>query len=102
MGVYVAAMLFAANAALIVATVMRYHVWSLMQGRYLFPSFAGLLTTFAAGVELFDRTKVGGVVLKYLMIVLIGLFGLYLSTEVGYLMLYTFDPGIKELIKSAL
>lgn len=99
MGVYVAAMLLGANTALIVSTLVRYHVWSLMQGRYLFPSFAGLLSIFAVGVELIEKSKVGLVVLRCSMIVLIALFGLYFSSEIGYLTLYMFDPGIKELIK---
>ena len=34
------------------------------------------------------------------MIVLIALFGIYLSSEMGYLTLRTLIPGIKPLIKS--
>ena len=102
MGVYVAAALLAANAAVIVLAVARYHVWSLMQGRYLFPSIAGLLVVFSAGVENLNRTKYGYVTLKASMIVLMALFGLYLSSEIGYLVLSMIDPGIKALLKSAI
>jgi 4-amino-4-deoxy-L-arabinose transferase-like glycosyltransferase len=100
MGVYVAAMLLGVNTALIVATLVRYHVWSLMQGRYLFPSFAGLVSIFAVGVELIEGRRAASVILRCSMIVLMTLFGLYFSSEIGYLVLYRFDPGIKDLIKS--
>lgn len=101
MGVYVAAALLAANTIVIIAAVAHYHVWTLMQGRYLFPSMVGTLVIFSAGVEIWERAKVGSVVLKSSMIVLMALFGLYFLSEVGYLALYMIDPGIKALIKGA-
>jgi len=55
---------------------------------------------FSAGVEIVDRTKYGGVIVKSSLIALMVLFGLYLSSEIGYLMLYMLNPGIKTLIKS--
>ncbi len=100
MDLYVAAALFIANAALIIATVMKYHVWSLMQGRYLFPTLAGALAIFATGVELVDSNRYGKIVLKSSMIILMVLFGMYLSSEVGYLFLLKFSPGIKPFVKS--
>jgi hypothetical protein len=97
--VYVASAMVVASLALIVTEVVRYHVWSLMQGRYLFPSFAGLAAVFAVGAEMLGDTRVGTVVLKVSMIALLGLFCLYYSSEIGYLMLYKCDPGIKAVVK---
>ena len=99
MVVYVAGALLAANTALIIAALVRYHVWALMQARYLFPSIAGALAIFAVGVEMLDRSRYGSIVLKSSMIVLMALFGLYLSSEIGYLVLHMFNPGIKAFVK---
>jgi hypothetical protein len=97
----VSAALLAGNTALIVVAIMRYHVWALMQGRYLFPSMAGLFVVFASGVELFERTKGGAIVMKSSVIALMTLFGLYFFSEIGYLILHTFSPGIKALLLGA-
>lgn len=97
---YVAAAMLGANVALIIAALVKYHVWALMQGRYLFPSFAGALAIFAVGVEMLDRTRYGSAILKSSMIALMALFGLYLASEIGYLVLHMLSPGIKLLIKS--
>jgi hypothetical protein len=97
--VYVAGAMVAVNLTLIVTELVKYHVWSLMQGRYLFPSFAGLAAIFAIGVDMCGQTKVGTVVLRCCIIALLGLFCLYFSSEIGYLTLYMFDPGIKAAVK---
>ncbi len=100
LGVYVALSMLAANAAVIIAAVAHYHVWSLMQGRYLFPSLAGVLAIFAVGAEMLDKTRYGSVILKSSMIVLMALFGLYFSSEIGFQLLYIADPRIKALVES--
>jgi hypothetical protein len=96
----VAAALLLANFAMVVATLIRYHVWSLMQGRYLYPTLVGFLAAFSIGVEIVSRSKAGAATLKVSMIALIGLFGLYLSSEIGYLIIVGSHPGIKAFLKS--
>jgi len=68
--------------------------------RYLFPTLAGAFAIFATGVELVDRNRYGSIILKSSMIILMVLFGMYLSSEVGYLFLLKFSPGIKPFVKS--
>jgi 4-amino-4-deoxy-L-arabinose transferase-like glycosyltransferase len=96
----VAAALLLANFAMVVATLIRYHVWALMQGRYLFPTLVGFLAVFSVGVEIVTRSRTGAATLKVSMIALVGLFGLYLSSEIGYLMMVGSHPGIKSFLKS--
>jgi hypothetical protein len=102
MGVYTAGAMLAANAAVIIGAVAHYHVWTLMQGRYLFPAIVGVLATFSVGVEIWDRMKLGSVVMKWSIFVLIALFGLYFGIEIGYLVLNMVDPGIKAMVKGAI
>lgn len=100
MSTCVATSLLVANAASIIATVAKYHVWSSMQGRYLFSSLIGGLSIFAAGVGHWGRTRYGSVAIESSMAVLVVLFGLYLSSEVGYLALFHIAHGIRSLVES--
>jgi 4-amino-4-deoxy-L-arabinose transferase-like glycosyltransferase len=81
---YVAIAFLLANCGLIFAVTARYHVWSVMQGRLLFPSFAGLLVSFGAGAIALMRRTTPALVLKLTMTALVVCFGLYFSAEVTY------------------
>lgn len=97
---YVASALLFGNLALIVASLVKYHAWSIMQGRLLFPCLAGGLAIFAVGVETLDKARYGSVVLRSSMIVLMVLFGLYFASEIGYVTLKALDPGVKPFMKT--
>jgi hypothetical protein len=85
LSVYVAIALVLSNFALVLATLIQYHVWALAQGRYLFPSLAGGLAAFGVGVEMVGRSKIAAAVVKTCMVSLVGLFTLYLASEIGYM-----------------
>jgi hypothetical protein len=81
--VYTGSLIFIANFGLLLAVLMKYHVWSIMQGRLLFPSIVGALGTFGAGATALLRTRISALTLKGSMYLLIALFGVYflLSAE---------------------
>jgi hypothetical protein len=81
---YVIVCFFIANLALLLGTVFKYHVWSIMQSRLLFPSIVGALGAFGAGVSIVSRIRISAIILKSSMLLLVGLFWLYLSSEVGF------------------
>jgi hypothetical protein len=94
-----AASLLLGNYALMLVTVAKYHVWSVMQGRLLFPSMAGFVLVFGVGVEVAARFKTAAFLLKICMISLVALFGIYFASELGYLMLSGSNPDLKNLLK---
>jgi 4-amino-4-deoxy-L-arabinose transferase-like glycosyltransferase len=96
---YVSAALLLANTLLLLVALMKYHVWSVAQGRYLFPTFPGLLAIFAAGVVVLDTTKRGATILRSSMVILMVLFAVYFSSEIGYLILHAWSPGLKAFIE---
>jgi hypothetical protein len=85
---FVSAFCFLGNLALLVVVEMKYHVWSLMTGRLLFPSFWGLLVPFGVGVSRITRHKAAASALQFAMIALIACFGLYFAVEIAYKVLY--------------
>jgi len=80
------------NLALIIAVALKYHVWTLMQGRLLFPSFCGLLVPFGIGVGAFagdDPARPdppSRALLQAAMVALVVCFGLYFSSEISHLL----------------
>jgi 4-amino-4-deoxy-L-arabinose transferase-like glycosyltransferase len=70
------------NAAILMVTVTKYHVWSIVQGRLLFASFFGGLVAFGEGVEIFDRSRFWRAFLGIAMLLLTALFIAYLFSEV--------------------
>ena len=82
--VCVAVCLLLSNIGLIFVTVLKYHVWSVMQARLLFPSMTGIIGAFGAGVEIVCRNAWTASILNILMILLTALFCLYLSSEVAH------------------
>ena len=81
--VYVAVGLLLANVVLLFAAVLKYHVWSIMQARLLFPSMMGIIGAFGAGVEIVCRKARASSALNTSIILMGVLFGLYLSSEIA-------------------
>jgi hypothetical protein len=76
------------NLALLVAVTLKYHVWSVMTGRLLFPAFCGLLVPFGVGARMVARRKAADVALRLVMMTLAGCFGLYFAAEIIHKILY--------------
>jgi 4-amino-4-deoxy-L-arabinose transferase-like glycosyltransferase len=87
--------LYVAVAGLLTVLVMmlfaltKYHVWSIMQGRFLFPVLFGGLAAFAVGVETVSRFRIAAIALQVAMVLLVGLFGLYYASEITLRLLAT-------------
>ncbi len=70
------------NLAIVIAGAAKYHVWSLMQGRLLFPSLWGFLLPFAFGCCLLEGTKWPRLTLQFAMEVLFICTITYFSWEI--------------------
>ena len=88
--VYVAVGLLLSNVALLFAAVLKYHVWSIVQARLLFPSMMGIIGAFGAGVEIVCRNARASSALNTSIILMGLLFGLYLSSEIARQIVLTF------------
>jgi hypothetical protein len=84
---YVAAAVWLTTTASVFLTVAKYHSWPVMQGRYLFIAMIGGCGIFAAGVEIVEGWRPAAIALESAMVVLMCLFGLYLSSEYGLILL---------------
>ncbi len=82
-------LIFLLNFLLIVAVGWTSDVWSVFQGRLLFPSFFPLLLAFNAGMERADHTRLLSNLIRSLMAALITLFLVYIIVEVW---LAIYDP----------
>jgi hypothetical protein len=80
------------NFFLILTAGWRYDVWSIFQGRLLFPSYFVLLLAFNAGMEWAESWRLRKNLIRYLMIVLIALFLAYFIVEVWLATLYPENP----------
>ena len=80
---FVAVLFLFGNLALILAVALKYHVWTLMQGRLLFPSFCGLLAPFGVGVSALADKRLTGTVVKVAMVALVACFCLYFASELS-------------------
>jgi len=92
--------LLIANLGILLAAVTKYHCWSIMQGRLLFPSFFGILAVFACGVELAERIKWSGWLLKFSVSALCVLFGAYLLGEIGVTLIYPHRTEVRGYVKT--
>jgi len=79
-----AAMILVLGAVMIWITAWRYHEWSAMQGRLLFPWMFGGVAVFAAGVPLTAGGRMGGL-LRGAMFGLTSAFLVYFAAEIGSL-----------------
>jgi 4-amino-4-deoxy-L-arabinose transferase-like glycosyltransferase len=80
------------NFFLIFAVGWRYDVWSVFQGRLLFPSYFPLLLAFSAGMEWAEASRLLTLTIRCLMIALMALFLAYLMVDVWLSILYPVDP----------
>ena len=76
------------NLGLIVVMLLKYHIWSVMASRLLFPSFCGLLVPFGIGMQTITQRRAADVALKLAMLALAGCFGLYFAAEIIHRILY--------------
>ena len=80
---YAAGVILLSNTALLLGAVAKYHVWSIVQSRLLFPSIFGGFAIFSEGVRLFESRRVLKVTLAVTMVCLTVLFLVYLCAEIG-------------------
>ena len=80
------------NFFLILAVGWRYDVWSVFQGRLLFPSYFVLLLAFSAGMDWAEASRFLTLLIRWLMIALIALFLAHLIVDVWLSILYPVDP----------
>jgi 4-amino-4-deoxy-L-arabinose transferase-like glycosyltransferase len=83
---------FLLNLLLIVAVGWRSDVWSVFQGRLLFPSFFALLLAFNAGMEWAEPSRLLANLTRCLMATLVALFLIYIIVEVWLAIRYPVNP----------
>jgi hypothetical protein len=95
--IYIAAAVWLTCLVSLFITVAKYHWWPIMQGRYLFIAMIGGCGIFAAGVEIAERWRLAAVSLEIAMVALACLFGLYLSSEYGLVLLARSPAGLRSI-----
>ena len=85
-------LIFFLNLLLIVAVGWKYDVWSVLQGRLLFPSYFALLLALNNGMEWAASSRSKIIVARTFMGTLITLFILYLSVEVWLTSVFPVSP----------
>jgi hypothetical protein len=95
---FVTIFFFLGNLALVLGVAVKHHVWSLMQGRLLFPSYCGLLVALAVGAGAI-RGETTSLVLRSAMIALVCCFSLYFASEIAYQALLHFFPVANLMLK---
>ena len=85
-------LIFSLNLLLIVAVGWKYDVWSVFQGRLLFPSYFALLLAFNAGMEWAESSRLRINVVRGFMSALIALFLVYILVEVWLAGTYPVNP----------
>jgi 4-amino-4-deoxy-L-arabinose transferase-like glycosyltransferase len=85
-------LIFLLNLSLIVVVGWRSDVWSVFQGRLLFPSFFALLLAFNAGMEWAKTSRLQTILVRCFLAALIGLFLIYISIEVWLAIHYPVNP----------
>lgn len=73
-----------ANLGLLLLSVHKYHVWSIMQARLLFPSIAGLLAAYGIGSAAILRHPLAARWLKGSELALLALLPGYSASELGW------------------
>jgi 4-amino-4-deoxy-L-arabinose transferase-like glycosyltransferase len=85
-------LIFLLNLLLIVAVGWRYDVWSVFQGRLLFPSYFALLAALSTGMEWAASSRLRINVVRGFMSALIALFLVYILVEVWLAGAYPVNP----------
>jgi len=83
---------FLLNFLLIVTVGWSFDVWSVFQGRLLFPSFFPLLLAFNAGMEGANHSRLVANLIRCLMAALIALFLVYIIVEVWLAIYHPVNP----------
>jgi small neutral amino acid transporter SnatA (MarC family) len=83
-----------------VTAVMKCHVWSIMQGRLLFPSAFGMLAAFATGDEVLEKKPRLALALEICIVAVVALSLLYLGGENLFQFVSHVFPGFKEYVKT--
>jgi 4-amino-4-deoxy-L-arabinose transferase-like glycosyltransferase len=91
--------MLAGNLAIMLVALAKYHVWSIMQGRLLFPSFFALLVIFSIGLQKSETTRAGASIMRICMSSLSTLFLIYLFGEIAFQVISHRLPGLKEHLK---
>lgn len=85
-------LIFLSNLSLVLAVGLRHDVWSVFQGRLLFPSYFAFLLAFAGGMEWINSSRLVTNAVRGLMIALIVVFVSYFIVEVWLAIVYPQDP----------
>lgn len=96
---YLALFFLLGNLGVLIFTILRYHAWSIMQARLMFPSFYGMLATFGFGVNLVHRFRRTATALEIAMRTLVGLFALYFASEMSYLFTLSLSSDFAALLR---
>jgi 4-amino-4-deoxy-L-arabinose transferase-like glycosyltransferase len=99
LAIYALAGLLVGNLAIMLMALAKYHVWSIMQGRLLFPSFFALLAIFSIGLQQAETNRAGASIMRICMSSLSTLFLIYLFGEIGFQVISHRLPGLKEHLK---
>ncbi|HEV2728921.1 MAG TPA: hypothetical protein VGV15_02720, partial [Terriglobales bacterium] len=92
--------MLAGNLGIMLSALAKYHVWSIMQGRLLFPSIFAILIAFSVGTEEVEHIMAGAAALKSCMFALCILFVGYLLSEIGLQFVFRFMPEFKEYLRT--
>ncbi len=92
--IYDAVLLFTLllNLLLILSVGWRYDVWSVFQGRLLFPSYFAILAAFGAGLDWSAKSRAGFAAVRALLVALFFIFGVYFLTEFYLATAYPVSP----------
>ncbi|MDP2605721.1 MAG: glycosyltransferase family 39 protein [Deltaproteobacteria bacterium] len=81
------------NFLLIMAAGWRYDLWSVFQGRLLFPSYVAILLALHAGMQWAAISQLWSRIVRCLMTALLGLFVAYFVVEVSLAIVYPDKPS---------
>jgi hypothetical protein len=97
---YVAVMVLFALLVFLAVAVVRYHVWSMPQGRLLFPGLFAIVVAFSKGVEVFRSNRRAMAALMFDVGGLSAVFLVYFLMEYSLIVLRVWFPGLRNLIKA--
>ena len=80
------------NLVLIVSVGWRYDVWSVFQGRLLFPSYFALILALNSGMEWAESSRRKSNAVRCFMVALLVLFLAYMIVEIRLATLYPVNP----------
>jgi hypothetical protein len=81
LGRLVCVLLMLFTGLMFVPALLKYHVWSIVQARYLFPAIFGCMVAFAAGVEVVEKYRPAAIALGISIAALTAVFLFYFGIE---------------------